>query len=510
MALRREKIVLEDLEIGTGTVNRTADDGSTIVGTKIDLGGWTRSGTTISNTNSGDVLHIIGQTVAHAYSDIQIKAYQASLEILNAAGTVNWSFAIDDADANKLKIGTGYSPQDGDVPAITIHPTGDYVSIGSAASPGGLFSVTSDDNYGDVDDLAWFLRDGGTQNVVRIQQFALVPKPTFAGMAAIGTEAAPTTLIADSILLDIEGYGYDGSSVDHGEYAVGWSACSSKIRIVATETWSSTAHGSQIEFHTTPPGTIACTKCLTITDDGNLEIGYGTTPRSEGVMLTINPLTSAGTRDSHALVCRGRSFDTSAHNIDWGFYVDVTSNAGASRWALLARRDADAYLHKLSIITDSTCVNTQLVVGDTTGTTDCSVAQGVVIAIGGVTAANNEVNASILRLQTTGGGGGSAAIISDVTGSGTLEDITFLFTSSEKMRLTTSGTLGIGTATPSTKAILDLTSTTQGFLPPRMTTTQRDAITSPATGLMIYNTTDSKINYYNGAGWETVGTGVGA
>jgi uncharacterized protein (TIGR02145 family) len=44
-------------------------------------------------------------------------------------------------------------------------------------------------------------------------------------------------------------------------------------------------------------------------------------------------------------------------------------------------------------------------------------------------------------------------------------------------------------ANPDPSAILDASSTTQGFLPPRMTTGQRDAISNPAVGLLIYNTT---------------------
>ena len=68
----------------------------------------------------------------------------------------------------------------------------------------------------------------------------------------------------------------------------------------------------------------------------------------------------------------------------------------------------------------------------------------------------------------------------------------------------TSGTVGFGTSTPSEKALLDLTSTTKGFLPPRMTTTQRDAITSVPAGLMVYNTTTNKLNFYNGSAWEAV------
>jgi len=44
--------------------------------------------------------------------------------------------------------------------------------------------------------------------------------------------------------------------------------------------------------------------------------------------------------------------------------------------------------------------------------------------------------------------------------------------------------------------------TTGGFLPPRMTTTERDAISTPAAGLMIYNTTTNKAQCYNGSTWN--------
>jgi len=51
-------------------------------------------------------------------------------------------------------------------------------------------------------------------------------------------------------------------------------------------------------------------------------------------------------------------------------------------------------------------------------------------------------------------------------------------------------------------AVVTMTSTTKGFLPPRMTTTQRDAIASPATGLMIFNTTTGKHQGYDGTVWN--------
>lgn len=61
------------------------------------------------------------------------------------------------------------------------------------------------------------------------------------------------------------------------------------------------------------------------------------------------------------------------------------------------------------------------------------------------------------------------------------------------------GNGSITTTHPS--ASLEIKGTTRGLLFPRLTTTQRNAITSPATGLFIYNTSTSRINYFNGSTW---------
>jgi hypothetical protein len=61
--------------------------------------------------------------------------------------------------------------------------------------------------------------------------------------------------------------------------------------------------------------------------------------------------------------------------------------------------------------------------------------------------------------------------------------------------------VGIGTTTPAASAKLEVRSTTQGFLPPRMTTTERNAIATPVAGLMIFNTTTGFVNIFNGTSW---------
>jgi len=61
--------------------------------------------------------------------------------------------------------------------------------------------------------------------------------------------------------------------------------------------------------------------------------------------------------------------------------------------------------------------------------------------------------------------------------------------------------VGIGTTNPDASSVLDVESTNKGFLPPRLTTAQRDAIASPAEGLTIYNTTNVCLEFYNGTLW---------
>ncbi len=61
--------------------------------------------------------------------------------------------------------------------------------------------------------------------------------------------------------------------------------------------------------------------------------------------------------------------------------------------------------------------------------------------------------------------------------------------------------VGIGTTSPDGSALLDLSSTSKGFLPPRMSTTERDAIASPVAGLVIFNTSTNNLQLKNSSGW---------
>jgi hypothetical protein len=110
----------------------------------------------------------------------------------------------------------------------------------------------------------------------------------------------------------------------------------------------------------------------------------------------------------------------------------------------------------------------------------------------GVLRITNSSNSDFTRLQFGGGTtsypalqrSGSAICVTDATG-------TFV------------SNLLVGTTTDVASSKLTIDSTTQGFLPPRMTTTQKNAISSPAAGLVVYDTTLGKLCVYTTA-WETI------
>lgn len=76
--------------------------------------------------------------------------------------------------------------------------------------------------------------------------------------------------------------------------------------------------------------------------------------------------------------------------------------------------------------------------------------------------------------------------------------------------ISTSGTgdLAVGTivagALSNPSIIMGSASTTRGFLPPVMTTTNKNAITAPAEGLVVYDVTLHKLSVFTGTVWQTV------
>ena len=69
------------------------------------------------------------------------------------------------------------------------------------------------------------------------------------------------------------------------------------------------------------------------------------------------------------------------------------------------------------------------------------------------------------------------------------------------LTVTEDGKVGIGTSSPEASAILEVKSTGEGVLFPRMTETERSEIANPVVGLIIFNVTTNCLNYYTGTEW---------
>lgn len=93
-------------------------------------------------------------------------------------------------------------------------------------------------------------------------------------------------------------------------------------------------------------------------------------------------------------------------------------------------------------------------------------------------------------------------------GTGSIEFQTRILGDEEtRMIISDTGHVGIGTVSPS--APLEVASTTGGVVFPRLTTAQRDAISSPTDGETIFNTTNNQLESYNGSDWVVVGSSDG-
>jgi hypothetical protein len=123
--------------------------------------------------------------------------------------------------------------------------------------------------------------------------------------------------------------------------------------------------------------------------------------------------------------------------------------------------------------------------------------------------AYNSTAAMAVGIESSTGGGlftGTSAYAA-VFGNANNYPTQFITNNAVRATIANDGGFGINTTSPAASAQLDVTSTTKGFLPPRMTTAQRDAISSPAAGLTIYNTSTSKLQTYTTT-WNDLNEGI--
>ena len=104
----------------------------------------------------------------------------------------------------------------------------------------------------------------------------------------------------------------------------------------------------------------------------------------------------------------------------------------------------------------------------------------------------NTFKGGIFYSDVSGFGRGDMLFVNNTVGSATNAT-----TADAKMVIKYTGNVGIGTTSPNTSAMVDITATDKGVLVPRMTTVQRNSIASPANGLLVFDTDHSNFFYYN-------------
>jgi hypothetical protein len=119
----------------------------------------------------------------------------------------------------------------------------------------------------------------------------------------------------------------------------------------------------------------------------------------------------------------------------------------------------------------------------------------------GPTGPSNAANAWLLS------GNASTNPSTDFIGTTDNQDLVIKSNNIERLRVSAAGNVGIATSNPDASALLEINSTQMGFLTSRMNTVQRNAISAPANGLLIYNTDCENFNYFNGNQWINMNPG---
>lgn len=112
------------------------------------------------------------------------------------------------------------------------------------------------------------------------------------------------------------------------------------------------------------------------------------------------------------------------------------------------------------------------------------------------TLVSNDATKPLVRLNNT------STANWDITVDNISGGLTFTRGSTDRLRISNVGNVGIGTTNPGVSNLLELSSTTKGLVLPRMTKVQRDAIASPAAGMTVYQTDNTPgLRVYNGTNW---------
>ena len=316
------------------------------------------------------------------------------------------------------------------------------------------------------------------------------------------------------------------------------------VRILAQADGSATTGSTpgRLLFYTTPSGTTTPVERMRIGNSGDITIAGGTANGvtylnaskvlTSGTALTFDgtnlgvgrsPVVSLDAQSTVGAIARLRSgatygsgFFGTLPNSDTSMFAlsDKVNTSGGTAGQVVA-----LYTNALPLVFEIGSEQMRLT---STGLGIGTTSPGAKLDVFGAQRILQATSSSTTMLQYTDNGGANNAYLSlynasdawlfatSKNGTGTIKPIRFATndfgnsTSGIALAIETNGNVGIGTASPSASAILDAQSTTKGVRMPNMTTTQKNAIASPAAGLMVFDTTLAKLCVYSGSAWQTI------
>jgi len=269
-------------------------------------------------------------------------------------------------------------------------------------------------------------------------------------------------------------------------------------------------------------------------DDTNNRLGVGTNAPSSTVDINSNTLSNAMfsvgpsfatgfqifNTNNTATPVYGIGINGSYINTRIGFYDTLTFRANGTQIAEMTSsevRVGSISGARLGIKgSGSTSATTSLLVQNSAGRTALKVADNGVVTIGADDKSGEQLAfvglyGTRLRILTNSSVDGiTGSVINsalDFTSNDLILSSKAASTTSNVYVIPTSftslsGSVLVNTTTDVASSVLTVNSTTKGVLFPRMTTTQRNAITSPAAGLVVYDSTTNKLCCYNGSTWN--------
>ncbi len=257
--------------------------------------------------------------------------------------------------------------------------------------------------------------------------------------------------------------------------------------------------------HNTGFGLAALNGLSTGSNNVAVGVGAGEIASSASENTLIGAFAGGGVNTGAANVLIGKSAGVGVSTADYNICIGTQSATG------LTTGGGNIYIGSVNSAASSSVTGECVIGGDFSDISRFNLGHSqsfggtpsgtVILSLGGDAAGADISGAGrvmqIAGVAGTGAGAGGDVRIATAPAGGSGSSVNALV---DQVYVKGDGRVGIG-ATPTTSAALDVQSTTGAFMPPRMTTTQRNALTA-AKGMIIYNTSTDQFQGYDGA-WKS-------